>query len=121
MIDAAQAERDWQSVNPFVIGDMLPSIQAWQRLERARVAAYERGECCGCGGIDGECNSRAVQRRRRERLAGQGMGSRGVAAMCRLCERSEQWAEIEMVYRVANETGHVTVAEAAAAIERAKE
>ena len=36
-----------------------------------------------------------------------------------LCEASEEWQAIEMVYRVANETGRVTVAQAAAAIERA--
>lgn len=120
MSDLPEAERDWQAVNPFVHGDMQPAYEAWNRLERARIAAYERGECCGYSGVCGECDSHAVQIRRRERLAEQGMGPRGVSAMCRLCERSEEWQSVEMVYRVGNETGRVTVAEAAAAIERAE-
>ena len=120
MSDISQAEQAWQAVNPFVHGDMQPAYEAWNRLERARIAAYERGECCGYSGVCGECDSHAVQIRRRERLAEQGMGPRGVAAMCRLCERSEEWSAVELVYRVGNETGRVTVAEAAAAIERAE-
>ena len=114
------AEAAWLAADPFEYGSMTASYRLWNELERARVAAYDAGGCCGCHGVvSGECKSSAIRIRRMERLRNGGMGSRGVETLRELCETSEQWQAIEMVCRVANETGKVTVAQAAAAIERA--
>ena len=93
MSDLPEAERDWQAVNPFVHANLQPAYEAWHRLERARVAVYERGECCGCSGVCGECDSRAVQIRRRERLADLGMATRDAGRLARLCERSGEYRD----------------------------
>ena len=114
------AEAAWLASDPFEIGAMAASYRLHNELERARVAVYDAGGCCGCHGVvSGECKSSAIRLRRMERLRAGGMGSRGVETLRELCEASEEWQAIEMVYRVANETGRVTVAQAAAAIERA--
>jgi predicted DNA binding CopG/RHH family protein len=83
---------------------MLPAVLAERRKEAAELALYRAGRCCQakCGAI---CRSLGVQLERNEKLRAAGMGRSGARALCRVCEWSSAWADIELTRQTLADQG----------------